>query len=132
MADAHDLLFNTIGGKSMVDDVLQLQNLRERDSPQFWKVCQVFEYIKTVDMPLLPYYLVDKPDVAFVIRFHKVVFHIKFNVVSEDEPEDMKTDRVEFSVQVFTPVPTSTTYEDYKIAVDALVVVLKDKAIISS
>jgi len=56
----------------------ELETLFNRNQVHYDKVMQVLKYFnKKIDI-CPDYYFVDKPDVAFVIRFDYVAFHIKF------------------------------------------------------
>ena len=109
------------------NDLAQLTALRGRSPFQFDKVAQVFTYLAIAypNMELPSHYLIDKPEVAFVLRFNLVAFHVVFNVVSDDEPEDTRTDEVMYSVQRFHSLPSQVNdFKDVELAVRHLIVAL--------
>ncbi len=89
----------------------ELETVFNRNSVHYDKVVQVLSYFnkKCFNISIPDYYVVDKPDVAFVLRFNNVAFHIKFNVTPDDEPEDTKTDIVRYSVQDFNNYPSTSS-----------------------
>ena len=104
---------------------LALETLFNRNPIHYDKVAKVLEYFnKKVDI-YPDYYFVDKPNVAFVLRFNNVAFHIKFNVTSDDEPEDTITDIVCYTVQDFNNYPSiSSEYDEFEPAINHLITLI--------
>jgi hypothetical protein len=122
--DSSDLFFSRyIEKKYNSTNFEQLMLLRDRNRIQFDKVVQVFNCLVYFypNFKLPEHYLIDKPEVAFVFRFNMVAFHVVFNVVSDDEPEDTKTDKVLYSVQRFYSNQPLTQFESVEMAIEDLV-----------
>src|ERR1700719_717517 len=122
--DSSDLFFSRyIEKKYNGTNFEQLMLLRDRNRIQFDKVVQVFNCLVYFypNFKLPEHDLIDKPEVAFVFRFNMFAFHVFFNVVSDDEPEDTKTDKVLYSVQRFYSNQPLTQFESVEMAIEDLV-----------